>query len=59
MPKCTFRFFLQAYEISDSGLVMLSNFTILRLTLSLTSQGAGLPVWKKFNCNVSANCETI
>jgi len=42
-------FFLSAYEISDSGSVMLS--------LCLIFQGTRLPVWEKFNSNVAAKCE--
>jgi len=29
------------------------------LSLCLTFQGAGLPVWKKFNSNVIAKCEFL
>jgi len=52
-------FFLRAYEISESGSVMLSTLTILRLMLilCLTFQGTELPVREKFNSNVAAKCK--
>jgi len=31
----------------------------LRLPVCLTFQGAGLPVWKKFNSNVAATGESL
>jgi len=29
------------------------------LSLCLTFQGTGLPVWEKFNSNVAAKCESV
>jgi len=31
----------------------------IMLSLFLTFQGTGLPVWEKFNFNVAAKCESV